>query len=125
MGLLAILKLNSFLLLLQGLVLLWTSEVMSPISSLQREKKICHKTYCVCSVKAKSVFVPGFVSLTCGTGVPILLWGGLGITEGFKGIKGEVLACCDLYLLLDGYKMAFVQKNPLEGTGCGDLSGSS
>lgn len=54
-----------------------SSEVMRLISSLQREK-ICHEAYCDCSVKAKSVFVPGFLSVTCGTGVAILALGWFG-----------------------------------------------
>lgn len=82
-----------------------SSEVMCPISSLQREKKICHETYCDCSVKAKSVLVSGFLSVTCGTGAAILMLGWIGNNQRhLSGVKERVLACCDPYLLLDGHK---------------------
>lgn len=56
-------------------------------------------------MKAKFVFVSGFLSVTCGTGVAILALGWVGNNQRHLfGVKGDVLDCCDPYLLLDGYE---------------------
>lgn len=72
---------------------------------LAKGKKSYHETYCDYSVKAKFVFVSGFLSVTCGTGVAILALGWVGNNQRHLfGVKGDVLDCCDPYLLLDGYE---------------------